>query len=153
MHGRHPWKEVQPNMPDPFDLDRFVRAQDPVLDQVRRELTEGRKRSHWMWFVFPQLAGLGHSAMAQRYAIASLDEARAYADHPVLGPRLVECTSLVNGVADRAAYQLFGSPDDLKFRSSMTLFAQALPSAPPFQAALQRYFGGVGDSATLSRLG
>ena len=140
-------------MPDPFDLGRFVRAQDPVFDQVRQELKDGRKRSHWMWFVFPQLAGLGHSPMAQRYAIASLDEARAYGDHPVLGPRLVEGTALVNGVAGRSIHAIFGSPDDLKFHSSMTLFALACPAAPAFRTALNRYFGGIPDAGTSRRLG
>jgi uncharacterized protein (DUF1810 family) len=135
-------------MPDPYDLDRFVRAQDPVLAQVRRELAEGRKRSHWMWFVFPQLRGLGHSAMAQRYAIGSLAEARAYLAHPVLGPRLVECTALVNRVEGRSAHEIFGSPDDLKFRSCMTLFALAQPAAPVFREALEKYFGGAPDPRT-----
>ncbi len=116
-------------MPDPFDLDRFVQAQAPVLSQVRLELSEGRKRSHWMWFVFPQLSGLGHSPMARRYAIASLAEAQAYLEHPVLGPRLTECAELVNKVEDRSIHQILGSPDDLKFLSSMTLFALA-PSRP-----------------------
>jgi uncharacterized protein (DUF1810 family) len=100
-------------MPDPFDLDRFVRAQDPVIAQVRRELGEGRKRSHWMWFVFPQLRSLGRSPTALRYGIGSLDEARAYLEHPVLGPRLVECTGLVNQVEGRSVHGILGSPDDL----------------------------------------
>jgi len=139
-------------MPDAFDLDRFVRAQDPVLAQVRRELGEGRKRSHWMWFVFPQLRGLGRSAMAQRYGIGSLAEARAYLAHPVLGPRLVECTGLVNGLAGRSAHRIFGSPDDLKFHSSMTLFASADPDAPVFREALDRYFGGASDASTTEKL-
>ena len=139
-------------MSDAFDLDRFVRAQDPVLDQVRRELGEGRKRSHWMWFVFPQLRGLGRSATAQRYGIGSLDEARAYLAHPVLGPRLVECTGLVNRVEGRSVHQIFGSPDDLKFRSSMTLFAAADPDAPAFREALDKYFGGALDGSTVERL-
>src|SRR3954463_5775730 len=103
-------------------LERFVGAQDAVMDQVLRELEAGRKQSHWMWFVFPQLAGLGHSAMARRYAIASLDEARAYLGHAILGPRLVECSDLVCRVEGRSASQVFGSPDDLKFHSCMTLF-------------------------------
>ncbi len=114
-------------MSDAFDLDRFVRAQDPVLAQVRRELGEGRKRSHWMWFVFPQLRGLGRSAMAQHYGIGSLDEARAYLAHPVLGPRLVECTGLVNRVEGRSVHEISGGPDDLKFHSSVTLSALARP--------------------------
>ncbi len=135
-------------MPDPFDLERFVNAQDPVLAQVRRELADGCKCSHWMWFVFPQLAGLGHSAMARRYAISSLAEAQAYLRHPVLQPRLVECTELVNQVRDRSIHQILGSPDDLKFHSSMTLFAMAEPGASVFRDALDRYFGGEPDPAT-----
>ena len=130
-------------MSDAFDLDRFVQAQDPVLAQVRRELGEGRKRSHWMWFVFPQLRGLGRSAIAQHYGIASLAEAKAYLAHPVLGPRLVECTGLVNKVEGRSVHQIFGSPDDLKFHSSMTLFAAADPDAAAFRKALAKYFAGA----------
>src|ERR1700685_3939919 len=103
------------------DLDRFVDAQDRVFEQVRRELRDGHKRSHWMWFVFPQLSGLGHSPMAQRYAIGSLGEATAYLEHPVLGPRLVECAALVDAVEGRSIGDIFGSPDDLKFHSCMTL--------------------------------
>jgi uncharacterized protein (DUF1810 family) len=139
-------------MPDPFDLDRFVQAQDPVLAQVRRELADGHKRSHWMWFVFPQLRSLGRSATARHYGIGSLAEARAYLAHPVLGPRLVECTGLVNRIEGRSAHQIFGSPDDLKFRSSMTLFAQADPGAAVFRDALRRYFGGAPDALTTDRL-
>ena len=135
-----------------FDLDRFVQAQEPVLAAVRRELAAGRKQSHWMWFVFPQLAGLGHSAMARRYAIGSLAEAQAYLAHPVLGGRLVECTRLVNAVEGRSALQILGSPDDMKFRSSMTLFAAAQPGTPAFADALRKYFGGVPDDATLRGL-
>jgi uncharacterized protein (DUF1810 family) len=136
-----------------FDLDRFVQAQKPILAQVRRELGEGLKRSHWMWFVFPQLRGLGRSAMARRYGIMSLAEARAYLEHPVLGPRLVECTGLVNRCEGRAVHQIFGSPDDLKFHSSMTLFALADPDAPAFREALAKYFGRVPDAATTEKLG
>jgi uncharacterized protein (DUF1810 family) len=139
-------------MPDPFDLDRFLRAQEPVLTQVRQELEDGRKRSHWMWFVFPQLTGLGHSAMAQRYALASLDEARAYADHPVLGKRLVECTRLVNRVEGRTIHEILGSPDDLKFHSSMTLFWLAVPDEIVFRDALAKYFDGALDQKTKERL-
>ena len=139
-------------MPDPFDLDRFVRAQDSVMDQVRRELGEGRKRSHWMWFVFPQLRGLGRSATAQHYGIGSLDEARAYLAHPVLGPRLVECTGLVNKVEGRSVHEIFGSPDDLKFHSSMTLFAAAEPEAIAFREALSKHFGGALDARTVEKL-
>ena len=135
-----------------FDLSRFLEAQDPVLAAVRRELAAGRKQSHWMWFVFPQLAGLGHSAMARHYAIGSLAEAQAYLAHPVLGARLEECAGLVNAVEGRSALQILGSPDDLKFRSSMTLFAAARPDAAVFADALGRYFGGVPDEATLRGL-
>ncbi len=135
------------------DLERFVRAQEPVIGQVRAELEAGRKTSHWMWFVFPQLAGLGASERAQFYALASIDEARAYLAHPELGPRLLECTGLVNGAAaGRTAHQLFGRPDDLKFHSSMTLFALAGPSEPVFEAALQRFFAGRPDKRTLELL-
>ena len=139
-------------MPDPFDLDRFVRAQDPIMAQVRRELGEGRKRSHWMWFVFPQLCELGRSAMSQRFGIGSLDEARAYLAHPVLGPRLVECTELVNQVEGRSVHEIFGSPDDLKFHSSATLFAQAQPGASAFREALDKHFAGEPDPLTVELL-
>ena len=123
-------------MDDPFELQRFIDAQDPVIDQVRGELRAGRKRSHWMWFVFPQLEGLGHSTMAQRYAIASLAEARAYLAHPLLGPRLRDCSALVRAVEGRDVHQIFGAPDDLKFWSSMTLFDAADPSEPVFRDCL-----------------
>ena len=139
-------------MADPYDLARFVQAQDPVLAQVRRELSQGSKRSHWMWFVFPQLQGLGSSAMARHYALASLAEARAYLAHPVLGSRLTECTELVNQVSGRTVHEIFGSPDDLKFHSSMTLFAAAQPDATAFREALAKYFGGVPDPLTAGKL-
>ena len=139
-------------MSDPFDLDRFVQAQDPILAQIRRELGEGRKRTHWMWFVFPQLAGLGHSAIARHYAISSLAEARAYLQHPLLGPRLVDCSRLVNGVEGRSIEQIFGSPDELKFRSSMTLFSAAGPDTAVFREALEKYFAGIPDRLTAEKL-
>ena len=139
-------------MSDPFDLERFTRAQEPVFAHVLAELSAGRKRSHWMWFVFPQIAGLGFSAMAQRYAIRSRAEAAAYLAHPVLGSRLVTCTGLVNAIVGRSALDVFGTPDDLKFRSSVTLFAHALPGHPAFQTALDRYFGGEPDAETMRRL-
>ncbi|WP_237214156.1 DUF1810 domain-containing protein [Falsiroseomonas oryziterrae] len=139
-------------MPDSFDLDRFLRAQEPLIGQVRAELAAGRKRSHWMWFVFPQLRGLGRSEMAHYYGISGLPEARAYASHPVLGPRLAECTRLVLGVEGRTAREILGSPDDLKFRSCMTLFARAAPEQPAFREALDRFFGGEPDAATLTLL-
>ena len=138
-------------MTDPHDLRRFVVAQDPVIDQVRRELRAGAKRTHWMWFVFPQLRGLGTSGMAQRYAIASLDEARAYLEHPVLGERLVDCTRLVVDVEGRSLGQIFGAPDDAKFRSSMTLFAAA-SGARLFDEALAKYCDGVPDPRTIALL-
>ena len=137
---------------DPFDLTRFVEAQAPVYPSVVDELRGGRKRSHWMWFVFPQLRGLGSSPMAAHYGIASLEEARAYLRHDVLGPRLHECTQLVNQVQDRSIAQIFGSPDDLKLRSSMTLFARATEDNQDFVALLDRYFDGQQDQLTLARL-
>ncbi|WP_256807977.1 MULTISPECIES: DUF1810 domain-containing protein [unclassified Bradyrhizobium] len=138
-------------MTDAFDLKRFVRAQDPVYRDVQGELTRGRKQSHWMWFVFPQLAGLGFSAMSQRYAIASRAEAKAYLAHPVLGPRLIECTRLVLAVEGRTINAILGAPDDAKFRSSMTLFG-AVSDQPVFDEALARCFSGEPDQATLDLL-
>lgn len=134
------------------DLQRFVRAQDEVYSVVQAELRAGTKRSHWMWFIFPQIAGLGFSAMAQRYAIASLAEANAYLAHPVLGERLRECTRLVLAVQGRSINAIFGSPDDLKFHSCMTLFAKAAPDEPLFKDALKKYFDGASHTATLARL-
>ncbi|MGY8631573.1 DUF1810 domain-containing protein [Bradyrhizobium sp. 14AA] len=138
-------------MTDPFDLERFVQAQDPVFRDVQGELTRGRKRSHWMWFIFPQIAGLGFSAMSQRYAIASRAEARAFLAHPVLGPRLIACTKLVLAVEGRTIHAILGAPDDAKFRSSMTLFG-AVSGEPVFDQALARYFAGERDGATLEIL-
>lgn len=138
---------------DPFDLARFVEAQEPVYDDVVDELRNGRKRSHWMWFVFPQLRGLGGSAMAVRYGIASLEEAGAYLRHDLLGPRLRECWDLVNRVRGRTAGEIFGSPDDVKLRSSMTLFARATDDNDAFVAVLDRYYGGEEDPVTVGRLG
>jgi uncharacterized protein (DUF1810 family) len=139
-------------MSGPYDLQRFLDAQAPVIDAVRAELARGRKTSHWMWFVFPQIDGLGYSAMARRYAISSLDEARAYAAHPVLGARLRECTQLAVAAGERAAREIFGTPDDLKFHSSMTLFAHAAPDEALFRRALAKFFAGRDDEATLARL-
>lgn len=139
-------------MTDAFNLERFVTAQESVLDQVRRELRDGRKLTHWMWFVFPQLRGLGHSPMALRYGIASLEEAQAYVSHPVLGPRLIECTSLVSRVQGWSAYEIFGNPDDRKFHSSITLFALAKPGPSVFLEALERFFEGRLDQLTLQKL-
>lgn len=137
---------------DVFDLARFVAAQEPVIEQVRAELRRGRKASHWMWFVFPQLAGLGSSGMARRYAIGSRAEAQGYLAHPVLGPRLVECTGLVNGAAGSAT-EILGTPDDRKFHSCVTLFGAVGGDEAVFGAALGRFFGGREDEATLRLLG
>ncbi len=133
-----------------FDLRRFVEAQAPVIETVRRELAGGGKRTHWMWFIFPQLRGLGFSSTAQHFGLAGRAEARAYLADPVLGARLVDCTRLVNHVEGRTALQLFGSPDDMKFRSSMTLFATIEPE--PFEAALRKYYAGQPDLKTLELL-
>jgi Uncharacterized conserved protein len=136
---------------DPFNLHRFVAAQEPVIDAVRAELAAGRKRTHWMWFVFPQIAGLGRSPTAQAYAISSADEARAYLAHPVLGDRLRGCTEQVLLVEGRTAHDIFGSPDDMKFRSSMTLFGE-VSGEEVFLRSLDKYFGGAGDALTLEAL-
>ncbi len=139
----------------PYDLRRFVEAQDEGATYARAvgELRAGQKRSHWMWFVFPQLAGLGRSPTARFYAISSLDEARAYLAHPVLGPRLVECAEIVAGLPTRDAERVFGSVDAMKLRSSVTLFARAAPDRPAFTAVLERFFDGVADTATDDLLG
>lgn len=138
---------------DPHDLQRFIEAQDPVIHDAKRELRTGRKRSHWMWFVFPQIEGLGRSEMSRRYAIASRAEAEAYLAHPVLGARLRECTAIVNAVDGRSASEIFGSPDDKKFRSSMTLFDAVADDPAPFRAALRTYYDGQRDRKTLELLG
>lgn len=135
-----------------YNLERFVEAQKGVYEQATRELRAGRKRSHWIWFIFPQIAGLGHSEMARHYAISSLAEADAYLKHPVLGPRLRECAQLVVDVEGRSIDEILGDPDDLKFRSSMTLFAHAGPDERVFREALGKYFDGVEDRLTLERL-
>jgi uncharacterized protein (DUF1810 family) len=137
---------------DPFDLQRFVDAQARVYPSVLDELRAGRKRSHWIWFVFPQVAGLGTSPTAARYAISSLDEAWVYLRHDVLGPRLHECTQLVNAVQGRSIGEIFGSPDDLKVRSSMTLFARATKDNGDFVELLALYYDGEEDPLTLARL-
>ena len=134
------------------DLDRFITAQEPVLATVLAELRAGRKQTHWMWFVFPQLAALGRSPTAKFYGLAGLDDARAYLDHPVLGPRLRTCTQLVNAVEHRTARDIFGSPDDLKFRSSVTLFQHVAPEEATFAEALRKYYGGITDARTLQLL-
>ena len=136
---------------DPFDLNRFVTAQAPVFSAALDELKAGRKRSHWMWFVFPQLRGLGHSAMAEFYGISSLAEARAYLAHPLLGPRLILCTETVLALQGRSVHAIFGSPDDLKFRSSMTLFAIATGEGEAvFRRALDHYCEGCLDARTVA---
>ncbi len=137
---------------DPFDLNRFVQAQASVYRDVVDELRGGQKRSHWMWFVFPQLRGLGSSPMAARYGIASLEEARAYLGHDLLGPRLHECAQLVNQVQGRSIGEIFGSPDDLKLCSSMTLFARATDDNQDFIALLDKHYDGRQDQLTLARL-
>jgi uncharacterized protein (DUF1810 family) len=138
-------------MTDRLDLQRFVDAQAPIYPRVVAELRQGRKQSHWMWFIFPQLAGLGQSAMAQRFALASRGEALAYLGHAVLGPRLRQCTTLVNAVEGRTIREILGSPDDLKFRSSMTLFG-AVSREPEFAAAIAKFYNGMPDQQTLELL-
>ena len=139
-------------MSDSYDLERFVLAQQGVYDGVLDELRRGRKVGHWIWFIFPQIAGLGHSAMSQQYAISSLDEARAYLTHPVLGPRLRECAAVVLATKERTALEIFGSIDAIKLRSSMTLFHRAAPDEPLFAQVLERYYDDKADEATDARL-
>ena len=139
-------------MDDPFDLNRFLSAQASVYGQVLTELRVGQKRSHWIWFIFPQMKGLGSSSHAHFYGIGSLEEAEAYWRHPVLGSRLQECTRLVNQVEKRTIEQILGYPDDLKFRSSMTLFSHASEGACVFTQALDKYFAGQPDDLTLELL-
>ncbi len=139
-------------MNDPFHLERFVMAQNPVYDQVCAELRSGRKQSHWMWFIFPQLRGLGQSAIAKTFGITSRREAEAYLAHPALGPRLRECSRLVTLLEGRSIDQIFGYPDDLKFRSSMTLFASVAADNRIFTDALDKYFDSERDPLTLERL-
>ena len=136
-------------MSDPYHLQRFVRAQDLNFESAREELRRGRKTTHWIWYVFPQAEGLGHSSTSQNFAIKSKAEALAYLAHPVLGPRLRECTDIVNALDGLSAHQIFGSPDDMKFRSSMTLFHTVSPEIAVFNEALQKYFGGELDPRTL----
>ena len=137
---------------DPFELQRFVEAQEYIYEQALAELKAGRKRSHWMWFIFPQIIRLGFSEMSIRYAIRSGAEARAYLAHPLLGVRLKDCTQAMLQVEGRSAREILGSPDDMKFRSSMTLFAEAVPDEDMFSIALARYFEGKRDPLTLERL-
>ena len=137
---------------DPHDLARFLDAQSRVIEQVRAELRSGHKRGHWMWFIFPQIRGLGSSPTAQHFAIASREEAAAYLKHPTLGPRLIECTQLMLAVKGRTSEQILGEIDSLKFRSSMTLFAEVTLKEKVFQEALQKYFDGEPDPLTLEIL-
>jgi uncharacterized protein (DUF1810 family) len=137
---------------DPYDLQRFLDAQSPFFEQVRAELLAGQKRGHWIWFIFPQIKGLGHSPTANKFAIFSRAEAEAYLKHPILGSRLRDCTALVIQIEGRSIDQILGYPDNLKFRSSMTLFAHATVDNQQFESALQKYFGGGPDPLTLERL-
>ena len=141
-------------MDDAYDLERFVDAQNrgATYDHALEELRRGHKTSHWMWFVFPQIAGLGHSPTARRFAVSSLEEAKAYLRHPVLGPRLIECTTVIVGLQGRRATQIFGGIDAQKLRSSMTLFRRAAPTEPLFGDVLKRYFEGLADAATDQRI-
>ena len=141
-------------MADPYGLERFVAAQNAggTYEHALAELRRGLKTSHWMWFVFPQIAGLGQSPTSRRYAISSLDEARAYLEHPALGPRMLECAGAVSATQGRSAAQIFGAVDARKLRSSMTLFLRASPAEPVFQRVLDRYFDGVADAATDQRI-
>jgi uncharacterized protein (DUF1810 family) len=139
-------------MNDPYNLQRFVDAQNPVYEHVCAELRNGRKETHWMWFIFPQLRGLGHSTMAIEFGVSSREEAQEYLKHPILGTRLGKCTRLVNLAEGRTIHQIFGTPDDLKFRSSMSLFATVAPDNQIFKDALQKYFGGELDPHTVDRL-
>ncbi len=139
--------------PDPFDLDRFVQAQADDYPTALSEIRSGRKVSHWMWYIFPQLAGLGFSPLANRYAVRSLDEARAYLTHPLLGPRLVACAEAAVAVEGRTATQIFGTPDDLKLRSCATLFAVVSPPGSAFERVLAKFYRGQRDERTLELLG
>jgi uncharacterized protein (DUF1810 family) len=150
----HKWALAIGTVKDhPYNLQRFVNAQNVVCDQICAELRAGRKRSHWMWFIFPQLAGLGSSDMAVKYAIRSRAEAEAYLAHNILGARSRECTQFVNAIAGRSIRDIFGYPDDLKFHSSMTLFANVTSENQIFNDALQKYFSGKSDQRTLTFLG
>ena len=148
--GWHLWHYDGVDAPDAFDLGRFVSAQDAggSYRSAATELRAGRKTSHWMWYVFPQIAGLGQSPASQQYAIRSLDEARAYLAHPVLGPRLLECAGILTTLSGRTAEDIFGGIDTMKLRSSMTLFRHAAPKEPVFGSVLGHYFDGVPDPAT-----
>jgi uncharacterized protein (DUF1810 family) len=138
---------------DPYDLNRFVQAQEEDYAQAFAEIRSGRKRSHWMWYVFPQFDGLGHNAMSKRYSIKSVAEAQAFLRHPTLGPRLVECCEAALGVEGRSAHEIFGSPDDFKLRSCATLFARVSPGGSVFDRLLDKYFEGARDDRTLRLMG
>jgi uncharacterized protein (DUF1810 family) len=143
--------KLETTMPAPHNLERFLDAQAPIYPEVRAELRQQRKTGHWMWFIFPQIKGLGLSPMSQRFAISSIEEATAYLDHPILGPRLIECTQLLLP-ASKPILQILGSPDDMKFRSAMTLFAQVPATNPIFMEALETHFDGKFDDLTLKAL-
>ncbi|OGA12757.1 MAG: calpastatin [Betaproteobacteria bacterium RIFCSPLOWO2_02_FULL_63_19] len=138
---------------DPYDLSRFVRAQEHTYERALAEIRDGRKRTHWMWYIFPQIDGLGVSSISKKYAIKSADEARAYLDHPVLGPRLLECAEAVVRIEGRTAEEIFGSPDDLKLRSCATLFACILPQASVFDRLIEKFYRGERDGKTQQLLG
>ena len=138
---------------DPYQLNRFVSAQENDFARALSEIREGNKRTHWMWYIFPQIDGLAFSSTSKHYAIKSIEEAKAYLAHPILGPRLVECAEAALGVQGRSASQIFGSPDDLKLRSCATLFAYVSPAGSPFARVLEKYYGGQGDDKTLRLLG
>lgn len=140
-------------MSDPYDLSRFVRAQEDVYPQALAEIRSGRKRTHWMWFIFPQLDGLASSATSKRFSISGTQEAEAYLEHPVLGPRLHECAEAIVAIEGRSASEILGSPDDLKLRSSATLFAAVLPPGSVFERLIAKYYDGVGDNRTTDLLG
>jgi len=142
-----------PDASDPHDLKRFVQAQEDDYERALSEVKSGRKRSHWMWYVFPQIEGLGFSTTSRRYSIKSIGEAKAYLSHPVLGPRLMECAEAVLGVEGRSAYEIFGPPDDMKLRSCATLFACVAPAGSVFERLLDKYFQGERDQKTLRLLG
>ena len=143
---------TETDVSDAYDLRRFIEAQAPVFETACAELNAGRKESHWMWFIFPQIEGLGRSPTAQRFAISGRAEAEAYLRHPDLGPRLQRCAALVNAIEGRSIHEIFGAPDDMKFHSSMTLFGTVAEDAQVFLAALRKYFGGEMDPKTLERL-
>ena len=145
-------QKLNQHLSDPYDLERFVEAQNPVYDQVCSELRQGSKMTHWMWFVFPQLEGLSSSATSRKFAISSLQEATAYLEHPILGPRLRQCTQLINATSGRTIKRIMGGTDSLKLQSCMTLFAQATDDRKEFEEVLKKYYGGQYDQLTLQRL-